>query len=234
MMKAYRENEYFSESGDSGYQNYNYVSQERSLRMTFRRFLKELKKHGIESGRLLELGCGYGYFLDEARHYFSYLAGTELSQEAADNARKISGADVYTGDLGSLPDEVFDFDFIASINVIEHIYDPVEFLLSLKKRLVKGGRIIIATPNIGSIWYKVMKNKWSSFKIPEHVVFYSAGTLIPLLRKTGFQDIMRIPFLHAYPLGLLSSALGIYLPEAISRKPVWLPWTMTAVSARAI
>ena len=157
MMKVYQENDYFSDSGDSGYQNYNYLSQEESLRMTFRRFLKELKKNDIASGRLLELGCGYGYFLDEAKHHFSYLTGTELSQEAGDYARKISGADIYIGDLSSLPNEIFDFNLIVTINVIEHIYDPAEFILSLKKRLVKGGRIIIATPNIGSIWYKIMR-----------------------------------------------------------------------------
>jgi 2-polyprenyl-3-methyl-5-hydroxy-6-metoxy-1,4-benzoquinol methylase len=161
------------------------------------------------------------------------LTGTELSQEAGDYARKISGADIYIGNISSLPDELCEFNLIISINVIEHIYDPGEFLLSLKKRLVKGGRIVMATPDIGSIWYKIMKSRWPSFKIPEHVVFYSKNTLIPLLVKTGFQNIMQIPFTHAYPLGLLTSALGIHLHRAICRKPVWLPWTVAAVAAQS-
>jgi SAM-dependent methyltransferase len=131
MTKVYQENEYFSDSGDSGYQHYNYTSQEVSLRMTFRRFLKELKKYSMTSGRLLELGCGYGYFLDEAKYHFSYIAGTELSEEAGNYARKISSADLYIGDLSSLPDEICDFDLIVTNNVIEHIYDPVAFMVSL-------------------------------------------------------------------------------------------------------
>jgi SAM-dependent methyltransferase len=234
IMKVYQEDEYFSDSGDSGYQKYDYISQEESLRMTFRRFIKELKKRDIASGRMLELGCGYGYFLDEAKHHFSFLAGTELSQEAGDHAREISGANIYIGNISLLPDELNDFDLIVTMNVIEHIYDPVEFMGSLKERLVKNGRVIMATPDIGSIWYKIMKSRWPSFKIPEHVIFYSKRTLIPLLIKTGFQNIMWIPFTHAYPLGLLTSALGIHLRGPISRKPVWLPWTVAAVSAQAI
>jgi SAM-dependent methyltransferase len=233
MMKVYQENEYFSDSGDSGYQYVNYASQEESMRMTFRRFLNELKKNGIASGRLLELGCGYGYFLDEAKHFFSFLAGTELSQEAGESARKISGADVYIGDVSSLPNELCGFDLIVSINVIEHIYSPAEFILSLKKRLKEGGRIIIATPDIGSIWYKIMQRRWSSFKIPEHVVYYSKNTLTSLLLRTGFHNIMGIPFHHAFPFGLITSKLGIHLHGPICRKPVWLPWTMTAISAQA-
>jgi SAM-dependent methyltransferase len=233
MRKVYLKDEYFSESGNAGYQYYNYISQEETLRLTFRRFLKELNKHGIASGKLLELGCGYGYFLDEAKHLFSHLTGTELSEEAGDYARKISGADIYIGDLSSLPNELCDFNLIVTINVIEHIYNPAEFILSLKKRLVKGGRIIIATPDIGGIWYKMMKSRWPSFKIPEHVVFYSKSTLTFLLIKTGFQNIMRIPFTHAFPLGLLTSALGIHLHGVICLKPVWLPWTMIAVAAQA-
>lgn len=233
IIKVYQENEYFSDSGDSGYQNYNYIAQEETLRMTFRRFLAELKKHGMTSGRMLELGCGYGYFLDEAKHHFSYLAGTELSQEAGDYARKISGADLYFGELSSLPEEICDFDLIVAANVIEHIYDPIEFIVALKKKLVIGGRIVMATPDIGSIWYKIMKSRWQSFKIPEHVVFYSKSTLINLFKKAGFHNIMPITFTHAYPLGLLTSALGIPLNGAISRKPVWLPWTVTAVAAQA-
>jgi len=233
MMKVYQENEYFSDSGDSGYQYVNYASQEESMRMTFRRFLKELKKFGITSGRLLELGCGYGYFLDEAKHCFSYLAGTELSQDAGDNARKISGADVYIGDVSSLPNELCGFDLIVSINVIEHIYSPAEFILSLKKRLREGGRILIATPDIGSIWYKIMQRRWSSFKIPEHVVYYTKNTLTSLLLRAGFHNIMEIPFHHAFPFGLITSKLGIHLHGAICRKPVWLPWTMTAIAAQS-
>jgi SAM-dependent methyltransferase len=230
--KMYQGNEYFLDKGNSGYQDYNYLSQERSLRLTFRKFLGELEKHGMTSGRLLEIGCGYGYFLDEAKQYFSYTAGTELSEEAANYARRLSGADIYLGDISSLPNKLSNFNIIVAINVIEHVYNPVEFLLSLKERLINGGIIVIATPDIGSIWYKIMKSKWPSFKIPEHVVFYTKSTLISLLERAGFLDIMRIPFPHAFPFGLMISKLGININRAVCQKPIWLPRTMIALAAR--
>jgi len=231
IVKIYQNNEYYSDSGSSGYGNYNYFIQENTLRMTFRRFINEIKKHGIVSERVLEVGCGYGYFLDEAKHFFSYLAGTEFSEEAGRYARNISGADIHIGDIYSLPDHYNNFDLIVMINVIEHVYHPIELLNFLKKRITRGGRIIIATPDIGSIWYRLMGKRWPSFKIPEHVVFYTARSLTDLLKDTGFCHIFRIRFVHAYPLGLLMLPFGITLRGRISQLPVWLPQTMVALTA---
>jgi 2-polyprenyl-3-methyl-5-hydroxy-6-metoxy-1,4-benzoquinol methylase len=228
----YNGNEYYLEWGNSGYQDY--ISQEKSLRITFRKLLNELKRHGMTSGKLLEIGCGYGYFLDEAKKYFSYTSGVDLSEEAGIHAQKLSGADIYIGDIQSLPEECSNFNIIVMINVIEHIYNPVEFLLSLKRKLTKGGRIVIATPDIGSFWYRIMKSKWSSFKIPEHVVFYSKKTLTSLLEKAEFNNITQIHFPHAFPFALIISKLGVHLSGEIYQKPVWLPKTMIALAARSI
>ena len=83
------------------------------------------------------------------------------------------------------------------------------FALSAGDNLVNDGKIIVATPDIGSFWYKIMNSAWPSFKIPEHVAFYSKRTLSFLLRKAGFRKINQISFLHAFSLGLISSKVGI-------------------------
>jgi SAM-dependent methyltransferase len=231
IKDAYRGGNYFINRADAGYEDYSF--QENSLRVTFRRFLKELYKRGMTSDRLLEVGCGYGYFLDEAKDFFSYRAGAELSQEAASHARKLSGADIYAEEVCSLTSEVSNIGLCVLINVIEHIYSPVDFLISLKTRLRDGGLIVVATPDIGSFWYKIMNKRWPSFKIPEHVAFYSAKTLKLLLQKAGFADFQELPFPHAFPLGLITRKLGIKLPTKFGRQSVWLPRTMTALSARS-
>ncbi len=230
MRTAYRSENYFLRSVDAGYEDYSF--QENSLRITFRRFLEQLKKQGMTSDRLLEVGSGYGYFLDEAKHFFSYRAGIELSREAGSRAERLSGAHVHVGDIGSLPPEFNNFTLIVLINVIEHIYSPIEFLFSIKKLLKNDGRIVIATPDIGNFWYKIMKKRWPSFKIPEHVAFYSGKTLRLLLQKTGFVDIQALPFAHAFPCGLIAGKLGIPIKGELSKKPVWLPKTMVALAAR--
>lgn len=228
----YREEAYFSRCEDTGYEDYSF--QEKSLRMTFRRFLNELKRHRMTSGRLLEIGCGYGYFLEEAKSFFSSLAGTELSEKAGTLAKQKTGADIFIGTVDSLPPHFKDFDIIVLINVIEHIYAPVNFLSDIKKRLNSSGTIIIATPDIGSFWYRIMKKNWPSFKIPEHVAFYAEKTLKSLLERSGFQHMNRISFPHAFPFGLITSKFGLKAPGAIRHKTVWIPKTMIAFSAEVI
>lgn len=230
LKNLYQRGDYFFRSQDTGY--INYAFQEKSLRITFRRFLKELKIRGLTSGKLLEIGCGYGYFLDEAKYFFSERFGTELSEDAGNIAKKLSGVQVHVGDIGSMPPSLTNFTLVVLINVIEHIYSPVQFLSSIKQRLKDNGRIVVATPDIGSFWHLIMRKKWPSFKIPEHVAFYSRKTLKYLLQKSGFDDIQLLPFPHAFPLGTVAQKLGGSIPPEFGSRSVWLPKTMIAMSAQ--
>lgn len=230
MLRTYRDETYFTGEEGTGYESY--LDQEESLRLTFRRFIRALGASGIASGRLLEVGCGYGFFLDEARHRFPERAGIELSEKAAEHARRLSDADVHSGDVRSAPSHFRDFSVIVLTNVIEHVYHPVECLLEIRERLLRGGRIVIATPDIGSFWYRLAGRRWPSFKIPEHVAFYTGETLTALLEKAGFSSVRHVPFPHAFPLGLIAKKLGITLKGRLAKRPLWLPHTMVALSAR--
>ena len=71
----------------------------------------------------LEVGCGYGFLLDEAKPYFDYRAGIDFSgavKSASERADR-----VYQGDLDIIPDEE-RFDCIILVSVIEHVHKPVE------------------------------------------------------------------------------------------------------------
>ncbi len=227
--RIYENASYYSQGRDAGYEEY--LLQEKALRITFRRFLGEINKQGMASGsRLLEIGSGLGYLLDEARGFFPERTGVELSAEAAAHARRISGAEVHVEEVSALPPEVKDFDVVVAVNVIEHVYSPLEFLSSLRKRMKSGGRMVIATPDIGSFWYIIMGRKWPSFKIPEHVIFYTRRTLALLISRAGFGSIREIPFPHAFPLSLIGSKLRISVSGKFGEIPLWLPRTMIALS----
>ena len=230
MHSVYEVREYFSAGDMTGYRDYTF--QEKSLRITFRSFLAKLKRLGFASGRLLEVGCGYGYFLDEARDFFPSLFGTELSSEAASLAQKLPAVSIWTGDINSLPMGWSNFDVVVAINVIEHIYSPLEFLISLKQRLRSDGRIVLATPDFGSYWPKILGDKWPSFKIPEHVVFYNTKNLRLLLERAGFRNFQEIPFRHFFPLGLIAGKFGINISGRLGQIPVAIPKTMIALSAQ--
>jgi SAM-dependent methyltransferase len=230
IKRIYEGKSYFSEGEMTGYKDY--ISQERSLRITFRKFLSELKRAGFTSDRLLEVGCGYGYFLDEARVISPFLFGTELSPEAAAHARKLPGVEIHTGDMDSLPAGWDNFDITITINVIEHIYAPLEFIIALKQTLKERGRIVVATPDFGSFWYKILGGNWPSFKIPEHVAFYTSKTLRHLLKKAGFRDIREIPFRHVFPVCVVTGKFGLNIGGRLGQIPVSIPKTMIALTGQ--
>jgi len=230
MKSLYEHEDYFSGENASGYEDYSV--QERSLRLTFRRFLRKLKDMDRKAEKLLEVGCGYGFFLDEARGFYTHRTGTELSADAARAAEKNSGAVIYTGDISALPESVRDFDIIVMTNVIEHIYRPLPFLTSARQLLKDGGSIVVATPDVGSIWYRVMKRRWPSFKIPEHIAFYNRRTLGDLLRRAGFQSPGEVTFPHAFPAGIIARRLGMSAPEKLRAINIWLPRVMVALSGK--
>jgi SAM-dependent methyltransferase len=225
--RLYTSDDYFG-GGDAGYADYK--SQERSLRATFRKLLQSLRTRGVTGGDLLEIGCGTGYLLDEARVHFDRRAGVELSPEAAREARQRSAADIYEGNDRIPPER--RFDCIIATHVIEHIYDPVAFASDLARKLRPGGVMVLAAPDMGSIFRRVMGRRWPSFKYPEHVSFFDRHTLPQLLRKAGLGGIEPVPYPHAFPLSLVLSKLGIGGPRWTADVDVTLPATTVCFMGR--
>lgn len=216
----YRSDEYFA-GDEAGYTDYG--SQERSLRRTFRRLLRRLEAMGATGGCLLEVGSGLGYFLDEARPYFGVCDGMELSLKAAEAASTLSGVTVYR-DLDDLSAEA-RYDCIVALHVIEHIHDPVEFTKRLASHLAPGGTLVLAAPDMGSFWRRIMGGRWPSFKYPEHVSFFDSNTMRQLFRKAGFEEVRRLPYPHDFPLSEIVAKLHISVPRLAGSLIVPLPAT---------
>ena len=227
-MHAEYENDAYFEGGTAGYASYQ--SQEATLRPTFRRFLAELDRRGMTGGRLLEVGCAYGFFLDEAASRFAHRTGTDYSPAALEKARGRADR-LILGGTGELPpDELFDC--IAVIHVIEHIYDPVGFLRALGRHLRPGGWLVLATPDMGSFWRPLMRYRWPFFKIPEHVTFFDRGTLADLLRRSGFETVQSLPYVSAFSFDLIGEKLGLRMPAGLRDRQIWLPATTIAAAGR--
>jgi SAM-dependent methyltransferase len=225
MRLVYQDPSYF-QGGQSGYADTSYADQEAALRATFKCVLRNLQKRGIAGGDLLEVGCGYGYLMDEARTYFRRRTGTEFSPEAASRARE-TGAEIFVGGIEQVPAEAL-FDCALAIQVIEHIYDPVGFMKQIVAHLRPGGYALLATPDIGGALRKVMGRSWPSFKVPEHVVYFDFDSLQKLMSEAGLVKIARLPYPHAFPLGLIAGKFGLSLPKALARINLWVPATTVA------
>jgi SAM-dependent methyltransferase len=229
MQEIYRESSYY-EGGACGYADTSYTAQEFALRATFKRLLQNLATRGLTGGNLLEIGCGYGYLLDEARSFFGRRVGTEFSPEGAEIARA-TGAEVFIGGIEQVPSEA-KFDCVIGTQLIEHVYEPLSFIKRLAGHTKSGGHIILATPDIGGVLRKAMGQRWPSFKVPEHVLYFDYSTLSSLMSRAGLDDVHRLPYPHAFPLGLIAAKFGFTLPPSVRRFKVWVPATTVAAYGR--
>lgn len=105
--------------------------------------LKDLRDHK----RILEVGCGSGYFLEQLSQNNTDVSGIELNEQAVSIA-KSKGLFVSRINLNELVlNELESFDAVCSFQVLEHIAEPKEFLVSLVDLVKKGGKIILSVPN---------------------------------------------------------------------------------------
>lgn len=226
MLRFYQDDKYF-ENGDVGYTSY--LRTEMSLRYSFRRFLRQLHRRKLAGGSLLEVGCGYGFLLDEAKPYFDYRAGIDFSG-AVESARERADR-VYQGDLDAIPDGE-RFDCIILVSVIEHVHQPVEFLRKLRARLRPSGKVVVATPDVDSIFRRLLGRRWPAFQvIPEHVAFYNRATLSALMAKAGFSSTLPLTFVRAYPAKLVVEEFNVW-PAILRRfgdRDVAFPGYMVAL-----
>jgi 2-polyprenyl-3-methyl-5-hydroxy-6-metoxy-1,4-benzoquinol methylase len=197
MLEAYADDDYF-EGGGGGYAAYD--SQEQSLTATFSRLLRRLSAMGATGGSVLDVGCGYGYFLAAATGYYGRRCGTDFSPRAAEIARR-SCDEVWLGGVEDIPPGE-KFSVVVALHVVEHVYDPVAFVARLIDRIRDGGHLVLAAPDMGSFWRHLMGRRWPSLKLPEHVAFYDRSTLAALVRTDPrVTEVRGVPYASAFPLG---------------------------------
>jgi 2-polyprenyl-3-methyl-5-hydroxy-6-metoxy-1,4-benzoquinol methylase len=140
-----------------------------------------------ESGKLLDIGCGMGGFLLAGKRLGYEVCGVEPSLTHGKAAIEVFGLNVTNGYFNSRNFSV-QFDVVILSHVIEHIYQPNEFLDDVMRVVAPGGRVIIITPNCESLGAIVCGHYWSMYKPIDHVTLFSKKALkrsLPL--NTTFQ-----------------------------------------------
>jgi 2-polyprenyl-3-methyl-5-hydroxy-6-metoxy-1,4-benzoquinol methylase len=138
-----------------------------------------------ENMRLLEVGCGEGFFLEQAKQYGYSVMGIEPNAQSSTRAREVFGLEVLTKTLAEAKIDRDSLDIIVSLHVIEHLLDPAAAVAEMRKILRKGGLLAIETPNIDSLPFKILGKRWRQF-IPVHYYFFSKKTIAVLLERNGF------------------------------------------------
>lgn len=150
--------------------------------------LDKLKRDRNSSSRLLDIGCGTGILLDEARKMGWETCGVEVSKWAAQYAKEKFNLKIHNTTLEEVKLSACSFDAVIMQDVIEHLVNPRQALTKIRKILKPDGILYINTPDIKSISSRLLKTKWwgmNSF----HLYYFSKKSLDGLLVKSGFRAI---------------------------------------------
>ena len=97
----------------------------------------------------------------------------------------LSNQELIQFDAQRLPFKSKQFDVVISIQVIEHLADPIDFLAECTRVLKMGGFLILSTPNPKGLAATVLKNKWQGYK-NDHISLKSPQRWRQIIRTSGF------------------------------------------------
>lgn len=190
--RKYYEKGYYEKLGDRN------VSIHKARLSVYRNFLSQCAVYR-RTGRILDIGCGYGDFLRMAQEQGWEVWGIEPSREAGESAQKVLGSRVLNGTVESVDFPPNHFDVITLWNVIDCLPDPLAALAKIQAWLSPGGVLLIRTPNSFFHWaiYRLYSSFGSLFKKigwdKEASVFLRANfdvkTLRKLLELAGFSTL---------------------------------------------
>ena len=179
----YYTEDYFSGGSADGYVDYR--GSESVLRREFARtvqFIRGFRKNG----RLLEIGCAYGFFLEEARDFYD-VAGIEIADAAVAFCRSRDLFVINGVAEESVLTQFGMLDVIVLLDVIEHLSDPQSTLALCREHLNPGGVIVITTGDFGSFYARLAGRNWRLMTPPQHLWFFTPQSIRGLSHSFGLK-----------------------------------------------
>lgn len=201
--------EYFS-GGEKGFGYVNYDADKEVMREVFMKYFRLLQRFGVTAGRLLDVGAATGYFVRLATAQGFTAQGVEISDFAAQAARR-AGLDVQTGTLASsaFPNE--HFRVITMLDVFEHVLHPNEDLRRAHALLATRGLLLLNTPDAGSLYARLLGPRWHLIIPPEHLHCFTRRGLRQMLERHGFSVVLMTTIGKRFTVEYVLHTLGKWL-----------------------
>ena len=158
-----------------------------------RRFLLE---HVSAGERVLDVGCGEGWFTSELARAGVHVVGIDVAEEPLRRARERDPSlDLRLIDAdGPWPIDDASLDAVWAGETIEHVADTAGWLSELRRVLRPGGRLLLSTPAHGRLrmlWLALSRRAFEAHFDPraDHLRFYTRGSLTRLLGELGYQEV---------------------------------------------
>jgi SAM-dependent methyltransferase len=138
-------------------------------------------------GRLLDFGCGAGTFLKTMADQGWEVTGLDAAVGAVQHVREQHGLTALVGSLPHGDLRPGSFDVVTMWHSLEHVHNPSAILREAYRLLVPGGKLIVATPNIESLPFRVFGRSWFGLDLPRHLTHFCPRTLGAMLQAAGFR-----------------------------------------------
>ena len=174
--------EYFEKGGQPGTPEFK---KRLSLESSRIRFFKGMKR----KGHVLDIGCGYGYFLAACREHGYHVHGLDFSDYAVQHAVNHLNLPITVGELSDVELPANSFDVITMWHSLEHTTDPKQAIVKAKEWMKKDGLLIVDVPNHEGTDAVKTWNDWIGWSVPYHFYHFTPRTLKAMLEACGFRVV---------------------------------------------
>jgi SAM-dependent methyltransferase len=194
----YQSDRYVSHAGNKSGFSFMYKVYDIVRDYSIKQKLKLIKSYH-KNGKLMDLGCGLGYFLNGAIADNTFEAiGIDISQEAIDYVKNKFGYTVLPEtSLDLLPSQ--EYDVITQWHVLEHVHQLNARMEQLHRLLKTNGTLFIAVPNSSSWDANKYKSFWDGYDVPRHLYHFNQKSFSQLMENHGFSVVDTKPLLFDAP-----------------------------------
>lgn len=164
-----------------------------------------------DGSRLLDIGCGYGFFLEQMARKGWAVEGIEISESGREYARQNLGLTIHEDPLEERGFRPNCFDTVTLFYVIEHVHDPVGMLQEVHRILKPGGMILLRWPHSTPV-VKILgplARKFDIYHTPYHLFDFNPGSMKSVLDKTGFREVKHMIGSFTLPSNRLERLVSI-------------------------
>jgi 2-polyprenyl-3-methyl-5-hydroxy-6-metoxy-1,4-benzoquinol methylase len=180
-MLSYADNEY----EEGLYRDY---VEARDMKLEhFRHRLEQLLPR-VQRGRLLDIGCSCGYFMEVAAGNGFEVEGLEFSRAAIAAADPAVRSRISCSSVDAF-DSNRSYDLITAFDLIEHVPRPKDFLRKIRHLLAPRGCLVMTTPDAGHFLRHVMGSSWPMLQPMQHLTIFSRQAMRLALEDAGFSEI---------------------------------------------
>jgi len=208
----YDENYYKAKDNNKSNIYSDYSFQEKVVKSKFNFAYSYIVDYFSKKSKLLEIGCGYGYFLELISKKMNTYA-VEISKKAAEETHKNNpNIKVYNSDFLKVR-IMNDFNFVVAFDVIEHQNDLKSFLNKIYSILDKDGVFIFTTPDYGTIFNRIFSKHAPAVQPLYHNYYFEKKWLINNLTEMGFKIVfLKTSYFEPMNVGYILMHLHLAFP----------------------